>query len=277
VAAGGQIADAGRSHRHLLVPRRGFLVSDLSGRLKVLSHSGEVIRRVPRSVGRYGAQGIALAADRRHAFVSILRGDRPPHLYRVSLATGERRLITNGISPALSPHRTRLAYVSVVRREDIHYKAAVVVRNLRTDRKRRISLGSDIPLGTPPDNIINWSPTGRRIAFYDETRIRLIRLDRPRHPISKPVAPRYWNAPAFLDARTFVALANCCVGTHQRLVAIDRRTGRHHLFATLRAPPENLVRLRRGHLLAVNALHRLSVVSHRQVRPVAEGVTAATR
>ena len=59
-------------------------------------------------------------------------------------------------------------------------------------------LGPDIAYGTPPDNIISWSPNGRRIAFYDETWIRQIRLGAA-HPISKPLTPRGWVPPAFLD------------------------------------------------------------------------------
>jgi hypothetical protein len=272
------VAAGANSKPRSVVPRHGFLVGAPSGRLRVLSRKGEVIYRVPRSVGPYGPQGIALARDRRHAFVSVLRGSpRLPHLYRVNLATGVKRRIANGISPVFSPHRGRLAYVSVVRRSDILYKAALVVRNLRTGGRQRIPLGPDIPLGTPPDNIINWSPSGRRVAFYDGTFVRLVRLGSENHAISKPVAPRGWQAPAFLDSRTIVVLANCCIGRHQRLVAVDRYTGQRHPFATLGAPPENLVRLRPAHLLAVTALYRLAMVSHRHTRVIAKGITAATR
>jgi hypothetical protein len=206
-----------------------------------------------------------------------MRGDRPPRLYRVNLATGEKHWIANGISPALDRRRRRLAYVSVVRSSDILYKRALIVRNLRTGEKRRIPLAPDIPLGTPPDNIINWSPTGRSIAFYDEEYVRLARLGATQDPISQPVAPRYEQAPAFLDSHTLVVLANCCIGRHQHLAAIDRRTGRSRRFATLGAPPENLSRVRRAHLLAVTALGRLTAVSHHHTREIAKGIAAAAR
>jgi hypothetical protein len=148
IAAGAGISASGHQHPRSLVPRRGFLIGDVSGRLRVLSRRGKVIHRVPRSVAPYGPQGMALAPDRRHAFVSVERGDRLPALYRVSLATGARRLIANAISPVMSSHGTRLAYVAVVRRRDIHYKAALVVRNLRTGGKQRIPLGPDMPRPT---------------------------------------------------------------------------------------------------------------------------------
>jgi hypothetical protein len=96
-------------------------------------------------------------------------------------------------------------------------------------------------------------------------------------PISEPVAPRYEQAPVFLDAHTLVVLANCCIGRHQHLTAIDRRTERSRRFATLGAPPETLVRVRRGHLLAVTALGRLTAVSRHHTREIARGITAAAR
>jgi hypothetical protein len=260
-----------------LVPRRGFLVSDPGGQLRVLSRRGEVVRRVPGAVAApYGAEGIALAHDRRHAFVSVERGDRLPALYRVNLATGARRSISSGISPVVSPHGTRLAYVSVIRRRDIQYKASLVIRDLRTGEDRRVPLGQDTPLGTPPENIINWSTAGGRVAFDDGPWIRQVRLSAPHAPISKPLAPRGWVAPAFLDSRTLVALSNCCIGRHQRLMAIDQ-AGRQRRFATLGAPAENLLRLRPGHLLAVTALYRLTMVSYHHTHEIAGGVTAATR
>jgi len=195
----------------------------------------------------------------------------------VNLATGEKRRIANGISPALDWRRRRLAYVSVVRSSDMLYKRALIVRNLRTGEKRQIPLGPGIPLGTPPDNIINWSPTGRSIAFYDDAYVRLARLGATKRPISEPVAPRSQQAPVFLDSHTLVVLANCCIGRHQHLVAIDRRTGGSRRFATLGAPPENLARVRRGHLLAVTALGRLTTVSRHHTREIAKGITAAAR
>lgn len=270
-------ASGARDHR-ALVPRHGFLVGEFSGRLRVLSHSGDAVRHISGSLGKDGPQGIALAAGRRRAFVSVLRGDRPPHLYRVNLATGEKRWIANGISPVLDRQRRRLAYVSVVRSSsDILYRRALIVRNLRTGEKRRISLGPGIPLGTPPDNIINWSPTGRSVAFYDDAHVRLARLGATEDPISEPVAPRYEQAPVFLNSHRLVVLANCCIGRHQHLVAIDLRTGRSRRFATLGAPPENLARVRRGHLLAVTALGRLTAVSRHHTREIAKGIAAAAR
>ncbi|MGH2963974.1 MAG: hypothetical protein ACRDMH_01150 [Solirubrobacterales bacterium] len=207
--------------------------------------------------------------------MSIERGDRLPALYQVDLASGAKRLIAHGISPIVSPHRIRLAYLSVVRHNDIQYKDALVIRNLKTGDERRVSLGSDIVYGTPPENIISWSLDGKRIAFDDDS-IRQIRLGATHNPISNPLAPRYWTAPAFLDSQVLVALANCWIGRHQHLMGIDR-AGHRHPFATLGAPPENLLRLRPGHLLAVTALYRLTLVSDHHTREVARGVTAAAR
>ncbi len=257
------------------VPRHGFLVGDYSGHLRILNRHGHPIRRVNGLFGRYGPQAIAIGRDRKHAFVSIERGDRLPALYQVNLASGAKRMIAHGISPILSPHGIRLAYLSVVRHNDIQYKDALVIRNLRTGDQRRVSLGSNIVYGTPPENIISWSLDGKRIAFDDHS-IRQVRLESAHNPISDPLAPRGWTAPAFLDSQTLVALANCCIGRHQHMIGIDR-AGRRHPFATLGAPPENLLRLRPGHLLAVTALYRLTLVSRHHTREVARGITAAAR
>src|SRR3989442_3603060 len=74
------------SHRRPLVPRGDLLVGKRSGRLVILERSGKLIRRVPRFVAPYGPQGVELAPDRRHAFVSVLTSERPARVYAVELA-----------------------------------------------------------------------------------------------------------------------------------------------------------------------------------------------
>ena len=66
----------------------------------------------------------------------------------------------------LSPDRKRLAYVSSDRRVDIVYRTELVIRELRTGQTKSIPLGPDVPEGTPPELVINWSPDGRRVAVF---------------------------------------------------------------------------------------------------------------
>jgi hypothetical protein len=258
-----------------IVPRGDFLVSDQFGRLRILDQQGKLVRRLPRRIARYGPDAIALTRDRRFAFVRLAT-EAGSRLYLVNLATGTKRRFASAISPAMSPGRTHIAYLSVVRRRDIHYKDALVVRSLRTRRVRTIPLSAREAIGTPPENVINWSPDGRRIAIYDNGSIRIVTVGARRLELSPPVAPRSLMAPVFIDRNRLVALANCCIG-RQRLVTINLRSGSRHPFAVLPAPPETIRRLRDGVLLVTTASGALMIVSHRHTTVIARGVTAADR
>src|SRR4029453_14863085 len=168
-----------------LVAPGDVLAGKRSGRLLVLKRTGKLVRRVPR-FSAPAMQGVELAPDRRHAFVSVRRSEQPARLYEVNLATGGKRQIANAISPALSPHRTRLAYVSTEFRVDITYRTALVVRELSTGQTRSIPLGPDVPYGTPPELVINWAPDGQHVAIYDGSRVRLVDVATATHVASKP-------------------------------------------------------------------------------------------
>src|SRR5207244_13654684 len=88
--------------------------------------------------------------------------------------------------PAMSPDLTRLAYVSTDRRADIVYRTALVLRDLRNGRTRSIPFGPSVPMGTPPELVINWSPDGGRVAVFDGDRIRLVDVASARNVMSQP-------------------------------------------------------------------------------------------
>jgi WD40-like Beta Propeller Repeat len=258
------------SKRRPLVRRGDLLVAKRSGRLAILRRSGRLVRRIPRFVARKGVQAIELAPDRRHAFVSV--NARPTWLYEVSLATGAHA--ANATSPSLSPDRSQLAYVTSELDVDIVYRTALVIRDLRTGQAHSIPLGPEVPEGTPPELVINWSPDGTRVAIFDGDRIRLADVRTAKDVVSQPSVSR-GLAPVFLDAHTLVVLGNCCIG-RQRLVDIDLSSGTRKRFASLSSPVENIRRLRSGLLLTVTALNELALVSRGQTRVIARAITAAT-
>lgn len=265
------------------VPVGDILVGDRLGRLVVVDERGKLVRRLPRSLPPRSPQSIELAADRRHAFVSVLKSEQPARLYEIELATGRRHQIANGISPSLSPDKTRLAYVSTRVRAEIVYRTALVVRDLRNRRVRAIPLGRDVPLGTPPELVLNWSPDGRSVAVFDGSRIRIVDVVRAADVPSQPGVPgdapstgthTAWLAPVFLNADTLIVLADCCIG-RQHLLAIDLRSATPTPFAELSSPAENIRRLKPRQLLTVTALNELVLVSRGRARVIARGVTAA--
>jgi len=257
-----------------IVPRGNFLVSDLSGRLRVLDPRGKVVRRIPGRVARYGVQTIALSRDRRFAFVPLSNDGRSA-LYRVNLATGrKKRWFAGAVGPAMSPGRTRIAYFTIVRRNDIPYKDALVVRPLHGGDVRSTSLDASEAPG-PTANVISWSPDGRQIAINDGGSIRIATLGPAGLELAPPIASGYLE-PVFLDQHRVVALADCCIG-QLPLVTIDLRSGRRHPFATVPAPPVTIRRLRDGVLLVVTASDWLMIVSHNHTRVIAKGVMAADR
>src|SRR5206468_5599678 len=169
VAVGGSPRGLARAEPEVgPVPAGDFLVSTTDGRLVILTRAGRLVRRVPGSVARYGSQGIALAPDRRHAFVAIPRGERP--LYRVDLSTGSRRWVANAVSPSVSPDGTRLAFLRVGSRQgssDVFRVTALVIRSLVGGPSRSILLGPPPPLGTPPELVISWSTDDKLVALFD--------------------------------------------------------------------------------------------------------------
>jgi hypothetical protein len=257
-----------------LVPPGAYLVADVSGHLLVIDQRGGVLRRVPRFASP--VQALEIAPDRRHAYVAVYRNERAPRLYDVALRTGRRNRLANATSPALSPDRRRLAYVTVARRNDITYRTALAIRVLATGQTRLIPLPAEAPLGTPPELVINWSPDGLQLAVFDGTVVRIVHVATAATVASQPELPgRTGLAPVFVDQNRLVVLANCCIG-RQRLVAVDLRSGARAPFAALRAPVENVRRQPRGSLLVVNALHRLVRVSPGRKRLISTGVVAAS-
>jgi hypothetical protein len=258
--------------RRAIVPRGTFLVADNRGRLRVLDGRGRLVRRLP---GRLPAavQGVELAPDRRHAFVSIIGYDRPGRLYEVDLASGRRQFVENGITPSLSPDRTRLAFLATAARGDIVEETGLVVRDLRSGGDRLIPFDTPVPGGTPPDLVVNWSPDGRRIAVFDRETIRLVDAAHAQRIDTEP-SVGVALAPVFLDGHTLVALQNCCIGK-QRLVTVDLGSGAQAPFATLAAPPETIRRVRPGLLMTVTALDQLAFVSRNHLRVAATHVAAA--
>jgi hypothetical protein len=257
-----------------LVPAGAYLVADQSGHLLVLNQRGKLLRRVPRFASY--VQALEVAPDRRHAYVSVHVRERPPRLYKVALGTGRRIRLANAISPSLSPDRTQLAYVTVELREDVKYLTKLVVRSLRTGQARVIALPARVPLGTPPELVINWSPDGRHLALFDGTVIRVVDVATATTVDSQPEIPGATGlAPVFLNRHTLVVLTHCCIG-RQRLVAVDLRSGARTAFAQVRSPVENVRRLNSGALLAVTALQRLVRLAPGRARVIATGIVAAT-
>jgi hypothetical protein len=255
------------------VPPHGIVAADVHGRLLVLDARGATVRRVPGIVGR-AVEGIAVAPDRRHAYVSAYRADAPARLYRVDLTSGDRQLIAHGLSPALSPDRTRLAYLASDFHGDIKYVTALVVLDLRTGLSHRLPFDRNVAQGTPPEIVLGWSPDARRIALYDGHTLRIADAQATAPASSQPAVAGGGLAPVYLDARTLVLLANCCIGS-QRLVAVDLRTKTRSTFAHISSPVETGQRLRDGMLLLTTALDELVVVSRGHARVLAHGITAA--
>jgi hypothetical protein len=129
-----------------------------------------------------------------------------------------------------------------------------------------------VPEGTPPELVINWSPDGRRVAVFDDSRIRLVDVANAQDAPSQPSVAGL--APVYLNGHSVVVLANCCIG-RQRIVRVDLRSRARRAFATLSSPPVNIRRLRQGLLLTVTALNEVALVSRDRFRVIARAATAA--
>ncbi len=255
------------------VPAGDVLVADISGHVRIVDSRGKLVRRLRWTLPRE-VESLELTPDRRHAFVSLYRSERAPELFQLDLTTGRLRKLADATNPAVSPDKTRLAYVTVELRTDVKYRAELVIRNLRTDASRRLALAPNVPLGTPPELVINWSPDGRRIALFDGSRIRIVDALSATDVPMQPARPPGELAPVFADRNTLVVLTGCCIGP-QRLVAVDLRSGRHTSFATLSSPVEQVRRVSTSRLLVVTALRELVVASRGHVRVIARRVAAA--
>jgi hypothetical protein len=111
-AALGACSVASAGSRSAVVPAGGYLAGDVAGNLVALDGSGKVVRRLA-PFGEVSVQGIGLAHDRRHAFVSFADAASPATLDEIDLATGAKRTLANAVSPALSPDGARLAYTTI--------------------------------------------------------------------------------------------------------------------------------------------------------------------
>ena len=88
------------------VPIGDFLVCNGNGHLFVMSPKGKTVGTVPGTTGPYCPNGLALSADRRSAFFSILTGDEtPPALDQIDLPTGKKHQTRKRPRPGAEPRR----------------------------------------------------------------------------------------------------------------------------------------------------------------------------
>jgi hypothetical protein len=257
------------------VPQGDFLVTDLSGAVRVVDGRGRTLRRLAWRLPRQQPQSAELAPDRRTAFVSLWRNELPPDLVKVDLRNGGRRLLAHGVSPAVSPDQTRVAFLVAGRENEINYVTALAVRNLRTSRTRIIPIEPRLALGTPPELVTNWSPDARHLALYNGTQVFVVDTRRAvTIPSRQPVGTASLFAPVFLTRALLVTEAGCCIGP-QRLVVVDPSLQLRYPFATVSSPVEHVRRIGPGRLLVVTALNELTVVTSGHVRVLAHRVVSA--
>jgi len=255
-----------------VVPRGQFLVSNRDGQLLVVDGSGHVRRKLP--FARQGCCQVELAADRRHAFVSVRRAEVPV-LLEVDLASGRARRLAAGGSPALSPDGRRLAYYAVSFENDILYRTGLVIRDLATGRSHLIRFAEPAVWGNPPEVLINWSPDGQKLALVGWDRryggqLYVVDVDHARTIDSQP-SLGHLLAPVFLDGRTVLTLANYCIGSHQQMVEVAVGDGVRKAFATLPEPPESLRRIAPGTFVATTPDGFLLRFSKGRVRRLGTG------
>jgi hypothetical protein len=150
-----------------------ILAVDLHGRLLLLHPNGTLLRPVgpaPRDT-----QGLDLAPGGRVAYLAVQHPEPGgADFYQLDVGSGKLRLIAHGLSPALGDDG-RLAYLRTVLRNDIRHTDALVVRTA-DGRSSAFPLGPSNVGGTPPSLIVNWSPSGRKVAFV-ERRGRVLATD----------------------------------------------------------------------------------------------------
>lgn len=256
------------------VPRGDALVADTSGAMRIVRRDGRMVRTLRWKLDQE-PQEIELTPDRRHAYISLWRIDQPAQLFVFDLATGTRRYLADAISPALSPDRTRLAYVSVNRDNDLHRRTALVIKTLRTGALQTIPIVPADPIGTPPELVVNWAPDSRHIALFSGRHVAFVDLGKTTViPSRTPPATVPSFAPVYIGAFAVVVQANCCIGP-QRLVVIDVDYRRRFTFATLSSPVEHVRPIAKGKLLVVTALHQLAVITRGHVSIRARRIEAA--
>jgi hypothetical protein len=273
--------------RAALVPKGDILAADMNRRLIVLDRRGNVLRRLPwwHAPNGFGLEGLELAPNRRHAYVSVDNGDLPTRLYEVNLADGRKKLLAFATSPALSPDGSPLLFLTNRMSKKLGFPllTALVVRDLSNGRQRVIPFRSRLTIGNPPDLVTNWSPDGRHAVLSDGdhaallggNRLRMVDTATARSVDSQPSVGGHLLAAAFLDAHRLVALANCCMG-RQRLVTVDLRSGRRTPFAEISSPVVSIRRFGPGRFLVADQLGQLLLVSRGQSKIIATGIGAAT-
>ena len=242
--------------------------------MRIVKRNGQPVRRLPWKLDKE-PQALELTPDRRHAYVAIWRSDQPAQLFVFDLATGARRYLADAVSPALSPDHRRLAYVSLVRENEITYRTALVIKTLRTGALQTIPIVPRDALGTPPELVVNWAPDGRHIALVSGQHVRIVDPTRATViPSRAPPGTIGSFAPAYIGRTALVMQVNCCIGP-QKLVVFDVDFRRRFAFATLSSPVEHVRRIGMSKLLVVTALHELAFVTRGGVHVSARRIAAA--
>ncbi len=191
------------------VPTGDFLVCRGSGHLFVMSPDGKTIGTIRVTIGPHCASGLALSADRRSVYFSVLTGDEtPPALDTIDLSTGAKHELASGLDPALSPDGTKLAFIATTESPTGTFFMPTGLEILDLDSgASRLLAPPTPPAGSHglywPSGPLNWSPDGQKIAVFAGDQIRIVDVatakdlgsqptvpgDTPNHPISKRVYP----------------------------------------------------------------------------------------
>jgi hypothetical protein len=191
------------------VPAGHFLVCSGEGHLFVMSPKRKTLGTLPGTTGSHCATALALSADRRSAYFSILTGDEtPPALDEIDLTTGNTHRIASGLDPALSPDGTKLAFIATAESSNGGYytPTGLEILDLVSGASRLLAPPTP-PAGSHklywPRGPLNWSPDGTKIAVFAGDQIRIVDVataqdlgsqptvpaDAPNHPISKRIYP----------------------------------------------------------------------------------------
>jgi len=264
-----------------VVPKGDILAVDATFHPLVLDAHGHVVRRLPswHVPDGFGLLGIELAPSRNDAFVSLWSGNStlPARIFDVSLATGARRLVADGLSPSLSPDGTQLAYLADRREPNLGltWLTGLVVRTLATGKERTIPFDTAVSLGTPPALVTNWSPNGVSVALAASD-FDLVDTATATSIADIPSLGATPSAPAFLDADTVIVETNCCIG-RQKLVAVDPHGAHAQPFAEISSPVDAIRRIDPDRMLVLDQLGELLLVSRGKTTVIANGIRAAAR
>jgi dipeptidyl aminopeptidase/acylaminoacyl peptidase len=168
--------DGGEARRLTDLPRGvdGFAWSPDGARLLVMTSSRGATRTEDRRLRGLGAKPkLTDPADSDYRYIDRLgymfNGagfiyDAVAHIWIVDALSGEARRLTDGTAPdedaAWSPDGTRIAFVTKVHRDhDLEYRSDVVVVDVETGRRTRITGGPDPIFFVPA-----WLPDGKTIA-----------------------------------------------------------------------------------------------------------------